>query len=70
MAWMLGIGRFGGIAGALLGGVLLSMKLPFSQIVVLLAIPAALAMLALWLLSARMARPAADATGTLARSAS
>lgn len=73
MAWMLGIGRFGGICGALLGGVLLSMKLPFSQIVVLLAIPAALAMLALWLLSVRMARPAADAAGaagTLARSAS
>ncbi|TCP14564.1 AAHS family 4-hydroxybenzoate transporter-like MFS transporter [Crenobacter luteus] len=55
MAWMLGVGRFGGIAGALLGGVLLGMQLPFGQILVLLAIPAVVAMLALWVLSSRTA---------------
>ncbi|RJG02136.1 MFS transporter [Noviherbaspirillum sedimenti] len=53
IAWMLGIGRTGGILGALAGGVLLGMKLPFSQILALLAIPALLAMTALLVLSVK-----------------
>lgn len=53
IAWMLGIGRFGGILGALSGGMLLAMKLPFSQILTLLAIPALIAMTALMVLSAK-----------------
>ncbi|WP_423199303.1 MULTISPECIES: MFS transporter [unclassified Cupriavidus] len=47
VAWMLGIGRFGGITGALLGAELLRMKLGFDAIFGLLAIPAFLAATAL-----------------------
>ena len=47
VAWMLGIGRFGGIAGALLGGELLRRQLELDTIFALLAIPAALATAAL-----------------------
>ncbi|MGO4303408.1 MFS transporter [Cupriavidus sp. RAF12] len=43
VAWMLGIGRFGGITGALLGAELLRMHLGFDAIFTLLAIPAFLA---------------------------
>lgn len=53
VAWMLGVGRTGGIIGALAGGVLLGMKLPFSQILALLAIPALLAMTALLVLAVK-----------------
>ena len=56
IAWMLGVGRFGGITGALLGGVLQGMKLPFSQTLTLLAIPAGVAMVALWILSVKTGR--------------
>ncbi len=58
IAWMLGVGRFGGIVGALAGGTLLAMKLPFSQILLLLAAPALLAMTALLVLSASTAKKA------------
>jgi AAHS family 4-hydroxybenzoate transporter-like MFS transporter len=40
VAWMLGIGRFGGITGALLGAELLRLHLGFDAIFALLAIPA------------------------------
>lgn len=43
VAWMLGIGRFGGITGALLGAELLRMQLGFDAIFTLLAAPAFLA---------------------------
>ncbi|VVE69175.1 4-hydroxybenzoate transporter [Pandoraea captiosa] len=47
VAWMLGIGRFGGIAGALLGAELVRRHLGFSATFSLLAIPAVIATLAL-----------------------
>lgn len=56
MAWMLGVGRFGGILGAMVGGVLLGMQLSFSVILAMLAAPALIAMLALFTLSPRTAR--------------
>jgi len=43
VAWMLGIGRFGGIAGALLGAELMRRHLSFDAIFTLLAVPALLA---------------------------
>jgi len=47
VAWMLGIGRFGGITGALLGAELLRMHLGFDRIFTLLAVPAFIAAVAL-----------------------
>ncbi len=47
VAWMLGIGRFGGIAGALLGAELVRRHLGFSATFSLLAIPAVIATVAL-----------------------
>ncbi|WP_290874394.1 MFS transporter [Aquabacterium sp.] len=47
VAWMLGIGRFGGIAGALLGAELMRQKLGFDQIFTLLTLPALVAVVAL-----------------------
>jgi len=47
VAWMLGIGRFGGITGALLGAELLRQHLGFDMIFTLLAIPAFIAAAAL-----------------------
>ncbi|VVE49471.1 4-hydroxybenzoate transporter [Pandoraea pneumonica] len=47
VAWMLGIGRFGGIAGALLGAELMRRHLGFSATFSLLAIPAVIATIAL-----------------------
>jgi AAHS family 4-hydroxybenzoate transporter-like MFS transporter len=43
VSWMLGIGRFGGILGALIGGVLLGAGWGFATIFAVLALPAALA---------------------------
>jgi AAHS family 4-hydroxybenzoate transporter-like MFS transporter len=40
VAWMLGIGRFGGVLGAVLGGLLLQLGLGAAEILGLLAIPA------------------------------
>jgi AAHS family 4-hydroxybenzoate transporter-like MFS transporter len=53
IAWMLGVGRFGGILGAMVGGVLLGMQLPFSVILAVLAAPALIAMTALAVLASR-----------------
>ncbi|PZU00993.1 MAG: hypothetical protein DI624_01670 [Brevundimonas sp.] len=47
VAWVLGIGRFGGIAGALAGGTLLQLGWSFATILAALAIPAVLAALAI-----------------------
>jgi AAHS family 4-hydroxybenzoate transporter-like MFS transporter len=47
VAWMLGIGRFGGIAGSFLVAELTARQLTFSQIFMVLAIPGAIAALAL-----------------------
>lgn len=47
VAWMLGIGRFGGITGALLGAELLRLRLGLDMIFTLLTIPAFLAAAAL-----------------------
>jgi AAHS family 4-hydroxybenzoate transporter-like MFS transporter len=43
VAWMLGVGRFGGVLGAVAGGTLLQLGLGFSTILGLLAIPAFIA---------------------------
>jgi AAHS family 4-hydroxybenzoate transporter-like MFS transporter len=40
VAWMLGIGRFGGIVGAVLGGVLIKLGLSTPEILAILAVPA------------------------------
>lgn len=47
VSWMLGVGRFGGICGALIGGELLSLHMGFGQIFTALAVPAIVATLAL-----------------------
>jgi len=47
VAWMLGMGRFGGISGALLGATLIGLGWSFSTIFGLLAIPALIAAVAL-----------------------
>lgn len=46
VAWMLGMGRFGGILGAVLGGLLLQMGLDTASIFGLLAVPALIGMAA------------------------
>ena len=53
VAWMLGIGRMGAVAGAMTGGVLMSMGLQFGAVFTLLAIPAIIAAFALGALSRR-----------------
>ena len=47
VSWMLGMGRFGSILGSMVGGVLLGLGWSFSSILTLLAIPAALAAIAI-----------------------
>ncbi|WP_168788645.1 MFS transporter [Paraburkholderia aromaticivorans] len=48
VAWMLGIGRMGAVAGALSGGVMMSLGLPFGAVFTLLAVPAFVAAFALF----------------------
>jgi AAHS family 4-hydroxybenzoate transporter-like MFS transporter len=50
VSWMLGIGRFGAIAGALVGGLMLKLGWSFTTIFTLLAVPAVLAAIALLLM--------------------
>jgi MFS transporter, AAHS family, 4-hydroxybenzoate transporter len=57
VAWMLGIGRMGAVAGAMTGGLLMSMGLQFGAVFTLLAIPAFIAAFALGALSRRDASP-------------
>lgn len=47
VSWMLGIGRFGGIFGSLMGGTLLSLELPMNVIFAVLGVPALIAALAI-----------------------
>ena len=47
VAWMLGIGRFGGILGAFSGAFLMQAQLSFETIFTMLAIPAFLSAIAL-----------------------
>lgn len=47
VAWMVGIGRIGGILGALTGGVLMQMGLSLSSVLCLIAIPGVVAAVAL-----------------------
>ncbi|MNL35089.1 4-hydroxybenzoate transporter PcaK [compost metagenome] len=47
VSWMLGIGRFGGILGSMMGGVLLSFGQPMSVIFAVLGVPAILAAIAI-----------------------
>uniref|UniRef100_A0A182SWH6 Major facilitator superfamily (MFS) profile domain-containing protein n=1 Tax=Anopheles maculatus TaxID=74869 RepID=A0A182SWH6_9DIPT len=58
VAWMLGIGRFGGILGAMSGGLLMQLQLSFSVIFTLLAIPALVAALALMIKHFSLSKPA------------
>lgn len=58
VAWMLGIGRFGGILGAMSGGLLMQLQLSFSVIFTLLAIPALAAALALMVKHFSLGKPA------------
>ncbi|MBX5468034.1 MAG: MFS transporter [Firmicutes bacterium] len=44
VSWALGVGRFGAIAGPFLGAVLVSLKMPITEVFILAAIPALLAM--------------------------
>lgn len=47
VSWMLGIGRFGGILGSMMGGVLLSFSLPMNVIFAVLGVPAIFAAIAI-----------------------
>ena len=47
VSWMLGVGRFGSITGSFAGGMLLTMGWGFSYVIGILAIPAAIAALAI-----------------------
>ncbi|KII37220.1 4-hydroxybenzoate transporter [Pseudomonas fluorescens] len=47
VSWMLGMGRFGGIAGSMIGGTLLSLGLSMNLIFAVLGVPAILAAIAL-----------------------
>lgn len=47
VGWMLGIGRFGGIFGSMMGGALLSIGLPTHMIFAILGVPAILAAIAI-----------------------
>ncbi|AXE28983.1 aromatic acid/H+ symport family MFS transporter [Chromobacterium phragmitis] len=57
VAWMMGIGRFGGIAGAMLGAVLLKQQLSLPWFFALLSLPALLAAAALLLKRRAVAQP-------------
>ncbi|MGU7774122.1 MFS transporter [Burkholderia sp. MR1-5-21] len=64
VSWMLGIGRFGGILGSLVGGVLLSLGFSFSTVFSVLAVPAVVAAFAIMMnrLALRfISTPVADA---------
>ncbi|MDO5103319.1 MAG: aromatic acid/H+ symport family MFS transporter [Lautropia sp.] len=62
VSWMLGIGRFGGIAGSFLVAWLVAQNLSFEQILSVLALPAVIAMLALLVKAWRGRRGAVDAS--------
>ena len=64
ISWMLGIGRFGAIAGATFGGILLTLGGSLDAVMAILAAPIVIAGLAV-LIKARYARPEADAVAPM-----
>lgn len=72
VAWMLGLGRFGGILGAFSGAFLMQAELSFKTIFALLAIPAVLSAIALmvkYAASKRQSNPTAEAPVSVPESA-
>lgn len=65
VAWMLGIGRFGGIAGSFLVAELTARELDFSQIFTVVAIPGVIAMAALLIKQYSRAQPQGGTTPPL-----
>jgi AAHS family 4-hydroxybenzoate transporter-like MFS transporter len=59
-SWMLGVGRFGGIAGAMLGAAMLHANCGFGQVFTALAVPAAVGAVAVLLKGARRSGPIAE----------
>ncbi|MCL6561508.1 MAG: MFS transporter [Firmicutes bacterium] len=59
VSWALGVGRFGGIAGPLLGGAMVAAKMPMAAVFSLAAIPALLAIAAMWAMNLK-AEPGAQ----------
>jgi AAHS family 4-hydroxybenzoate transporter-like MFS transporter len=60
ISWALGIGRLGSVIGALVGGVLLSANISFPVLFAIVAVPAAIAALSIFVCG-RQARPIASA---------
>jgi AAHS family 4-hydroxybenzoate transporter-like MFS transporter len=65
VAWMLGIGRMGAVAGAMTGGLMMSMGLQFGAVFTFLAVPALVAAFALGALSRRDASGQRAAVATV-----
>jgi MFS transporter, AAHS family, 4-hydroxybenzoate transporter len=65
VAWMLGVGRIGGVAGALAGAALMSMGWQFGAVFGLLAVPALIAAFGLYVMTKRAMReePTRDEAG-------
>lgn len=66
VAWMLGIGRFGGIAGSFLVAELAARHLAFSQVFAVVAAPGAVAAIALLVKQFAAPKPAADSAAPIA----
>ena len=64
VAWVLGIGRIGGVAGAFLGGVLLSLGWQLGDVFGLLALPAVVAGVAVYAISYTLSRFTEEPTAT------
>jgi AAHS family 4-hydroxybenzoate transporter-like MFS transporter len=63
ISWALGVGRLGSVCGALVDGVLLTANIGFQLLLLIVAVPAAIASFAIFLCGAQ-ARPA-EAGNTL-----
>jgi AAHS family 4-hydroxybenzoate transporter-like MFS transporter len=68
VGWMVGIGRTGSMIGPLLGGALVALKWPVSSILLVSALPAAIAALSTYLIG-RLPRSAAMVPSTVRREA-
>ena len=68
VAWMLGIGRFGGILGASVGGILLSLGWDFRLVFVALTVPTLLGAIGMGVSGLYYARPSARAASRAALS--
>ncbi len=60
VAWMLGIGRIGGVAGALVGAALMGLGWQFGSVFSLLAVPALISALALVVMAPRVGESSAQ----------